>query len=358
MKNAPSYDVGCIQTLFEGFAVAFLCREGVIDPNAYVGEYLPELCFESARAPGRRIKVRNLLTHSTGYHAPSGIASKAGFPTWQHLVDYLSHSSEAFPPGTVCSWNGLGRGILIPLVERVTGSRMHDIVLELVCRNSGVNAVVSNEDSGWPSIMLTLTDIVRVIDTVLSSESLGLLSRLEAEKVPVVRRCVSSRSGNPVAYSWGLALFADGLWGQIGNGRSYSMGIRFDASLSFMTALSIGAASFARDLVLQFICGANGFLRPLGPDHALGSIVECDLADISGSYSGDVGDRVDVSVSGDMIEYQVYRGNEHVASVPMRLADDGVLVGDGRWDAFQVEFFPHPESGKPCLMLGQVAYRR
>jgi hypothetical protein len=160
-----------------------------------------------------------------------------------------------------------------------------------------------------------------------------------------------------VAYSWGLALFADGLWGQVGNSRSYSLGIRFNTSLSFMTAISIGAASFARDLVLQLICGASGFLRPASQNHTLGSIIDCNVADISGSYFGDIGDRIDVLVDSNMIKYSFFRENAHLASVPMQLSSAGILTGDGRSDAFQVEFFPHPESGRPCLTLGQIAYK-
>jgi hypothetical protein len=155
-----------------------------------------------------------------------------------------------------------------------------------------------------------------------------------------------------------MALFADDLWGQVGNGRSHTMGIRFDTTLSFFTALSIGAAPFARDLVLQYVSAANGYSRAPGPAHALGSIVGCNLGQIAGRYHGDVGDCIEVSLAKDLLECKISRKNEFVANVPMRVAEDGLLIGDGRWDAFQFEFFPHPETGEACLMLGQIAYKK
>ncbi|GGL41517.1 serine hydrolase domain-containing protein [Caulobacter rhizosphaerae] len=358
LSQAPDYDVGCIQTLLEGLALALLCQERVLDPDAMIGQYLPELNWDDVRAPGRRIRVRDLASHATGYHAPSGVAGEAGFDDWEAIVAYFRATPETFPPGQVCSWNGLGRSLLGPLVQRVTGRRLHEIVRARVRELGGFDPVISGEDSGWPAVLVSLDDLERFLLAAMGPGGpiSDLPTRLPAESVSVVRRPLSARSGNPIAYGFGVAQFADGLWGQSGNGRTYTMGLRFDLTMTLLTTLALGAPPFARDLVLQYLAGACGFMRQPAPSDVLGAIVSCSLDDLPGVYVGDYGDAVDVTTGGQDLRCAVSRRGEVLATIPMSATQDGVLIGNGRWNAFQFEFFPHPETGRPCLMLGQIAY--
>lgn len=348
------YDIGCIQTLIEGLVIVSLADSGAIDVDAHVGNYLPELSEKGFR-PGNSIRVLDLLSHSTGYHAPSGIPEKAGFATWREMVDYLSYTKPAFPPGVVCSWNVIGRTILLRLVERATGVPLDELAKRNVAEVTGRQPRVLNVERGCPTLMVGIDDLSAYVRSAFKSEQLG--KRLRNSVVPVVRNPISARSSAPVGYAFGLALYPDGLWGQTGNDVSYNLGLRFDDAGSFCLALAIGAPPFTRDLALQYLCTACGFVRRSCTPHVMGSTSGCELHELSGIYVADQSDEIRVSVAAEHVTCSFSRNKVHVANVQLKVEGE-LLVGDGRWDTHQIEFFRHPEHGGTCLTFGQISYAR
>ena len=349
----PNYDVGCIQTLLEGFIIASLSEDGTIDVHAPIGKYLPELTEEGSR-PGNSIRTRDLLAHATGYHAPTGIPSEAGFSTWRKFVEYLSYTKPAFPPGAVCSWNGLGRGILLHLVERATGIPLDELVRRRFVEITGRAPKLLNAGKGWPTLMASIDEIVNYIQVELKRGQ--LCNYLQTCTVPVVRNPISSRSNAPVGYAFGLALYPDGLWGQTSNGASYNVGVRFNEGASFCLALAIGANSYSRDLILQMLCSACGFVRRSSASHVMGSIIGCELDELGGTYVADLGDVIDVTVADDVVSCSFSRDGVRLANARLSAVNGALLVGDGRWNAHQIEFFRHPKDESVCLTFGQISY--
>jgi len=351
-RDGPErYDIGCIQTLAEGLVVASVAADGLIDVDAPVGEYLPELSREGSR-PGDRIRVRDLMSHATGYHATSGIPARAGFRSWREFLDYLSHAKPSFPPGTICSWNGLGRLMLLPAIERATGAPLHALLRSRVAEITGHEPDISNVESGWPRFLISIDDLVAYVRGTLNSD--WLQKKLRDCTIPVVRNPISSRSNAPIAYSFGLALYPEGLWGQTGNSADYNLGIKFNDTGSFCTALALGASPFGRDLALQYVCTAAGYTRRNSAPRVMGSIIGLSPDELSGVYFGDRGDEINV-VGGEEITCTFVRDKAHVATIRLK-ADNESIIGDGRWDMHQVEFFKHPDTGDTCLTFGQICY--
>lgn len=351
----PVYDIGCVQTLVDGLVMNALAKNGRIDVDAPLGWYLPELNTAGSR-PGLRICVKHLLAHATGYHASDGVPERAGVGSWDELVDYLAHTKPSFPAGAVCSWNGLGKNILTPLLERVVGIPYDDLVKREIGEMTGREPRILNMESGWPAFLVGIDDLVAYVQTALhASDFAGLLHRT---MVPVVRNPVASRSVNPIGYALGLALYPEGLWGQTGNAARYNIGLRFNLEQSFCAALSIGAPPFARDLVLRYLSIERGFTRPNYGDHVVGSILNCELQDIDGHYFGDKGDVIRVAVENHTVACTYSRNGAHIATISLALRGDGILVSDGRWDANQIEFRKLAETNQLILTLGQIAYAK
>lgn len=351
----PRYNMGCIQALPEAVVLELLFAEGIVDPAAPLGDYLPELVMSGGRPLTEGIRVRDVLSHATGYHTPSKLMESMSF---EEVVLYLQNKVPAFPPGTVCSWNNLGRHILEELVRRTTGKDVSQLIQELLHDVSVSEAVVHREKSGWLDIELSLDELTTFISRTLGPGGVGsaLMTRVADVSVPVVRRPVSSRSGYPVAYAHGIARYPDKLWGQNGVGSTYTLGVRFNQEVSFLNCLAVEAGPFARDLVLQLLAGAAGYIRDPSPVHAVGAIVDCDIASLAGNYIADGEERITVAVAHDRIACVVLRGDERIASIPLSLSENNILLADVRWSTLQIEFFPHPESGVACLVLGQVCY--
>jgi hypothetical protein len=349
----PVYDIGCIQTLVDGLVMNALAKNGRIDVDAPLGWYLPELNTAGSR-PGLRICVRHLLAHATGYHASNGVPEKAGVGSWDELVDYLAYTEPSFPAGIVCSWNGLGKTILKPLLERVVSLPYDELVKREIGEMIGREPRILNMETGWPAFMVGIDDLVAYVHVALSSTNFAAL--LKRTMVPVVRNPVASRSVNPIGYALGLALYPEGLWGQTGNGANYNLGLRFDLERSFCAALSIGAPAFARDLVLRYLSAARGFTRSNFEDHIVGTILGCALQDIEGRYFGDKGDVISVAVESPRVTCAYSRNGAHVATISLTLRDDEMLVSDGRWDSNQIEFCKLAETDQLILTLGQIAY--
>jgi hypothetical protein len=354
--SAPSYDMGCIQTLLEAIAIELLVQQGTLEPDAAIGFYLPELASSDSHAPGNRIRVRDALSHATGYHLPR---SFDGNPyDLNDLAAFFRSHRPSFPPGPVCSWNSLGRYILEALVKKVTGKALGAVV-EMHLRDF-VGTIANNgrNGAGWMTAVLSLDELMSFVMRTIAPGAPGsaLLSRLPTGNVPVVRRPVSARSAYPIAYSYGIPLFADGLWGQNGLGPGYALGIRFDPAMSLVTSLAVEGSAYYRDAIFRKISKLAGLARVPGLPGSAGALVSCDVSQIEGAYFADEGSKIVVKVNNDAVNCEVYIQGKFVTDLTLRLGDDDILLTDSGWEMFQIEFFPHPNTGIPCLTLGQVAY--
>jgi CubicO group peptidase (beta-lactamase class C family) len=114
--------------------VVLLARDGLINLDAAVGDYLPEYA-----GPGRAALIRHLLTHT------SGIPNFLTLPGFRDGAAHLDHTPAGltevfaalpleFPPGTRYGYSNSGYRLLDIIIEKVTGTPFAEVVAERVFR--------------------------------------------------------------------------------------------------------------------------------------------------------------------------------------------------------------------------------
>jgi D-alanyl-D-alanine carboxypeptidase len=145
-----------VTKLFTATAIMQLSERGLIDLDAPVGKYLPDIHL---RRDGREATVRQLLSHTSGMPNPLPV-------TWIHLAGEPGPGIDGwirqhigtdpkldFAPGTKTAYSNLGYVLLGKIVERVSGTPYERYVEENVlaplgCRASGF-AVTSDRATAY-----------------------------------------------------------------------------------------------------------------------------------------------------------------------------------------------------------------
>jgi CubicO group peptidase (beta-lactamase class C family) len=145
-----------VTKLFTATAILQLSERGLIDLDAPVSKYLPDVHLVR---DGREATVRQLLSHSAGLPNPVPV-------TWIHLAGERGPSLEGmirdriggdpkldFAPGTKSAYSNLGYVLLGRIVERVSGKPYTDyvetnVLAPLGCRASGF-AVPPDRATGY-----------------------------------------------------------------------------------------------------------------------------------------------------------------------------------------------------------------
>ncbi|WP_168356049.1 serine hydrolase [Sphingomonas gei] len=353
--SKPRYSVGCIEGLLQAITMEVLHQRTQVDLFAEASSYLPELRPAIGTSASDRLKVVHLLAHATGFHS----TNKAIIGDWQQVLEHLRTKGASFPPGTVCSWNGLGRRLLEELIIRVTGKAMSELTLTTIGELGVFTQAERRLESSSEDIMLELDELARLIRQAFRHG--GPAARLLTDRgasIPVIRHPVSPRSSYPIAYASGLAKYSSGLWGQNGIGPGYSLAIRFTSDLEDMIAIAAAVPPLARDLVISLVETTISGAVPVQARGPIGSVIGCDWQEVAGTYVADDEEFIVVELGCDLLLCSVWRGPELLARLDLRVTNGDILVADPRWSSFQVEFFKHPESSVACLTLGQVTYIR
>ena len=128
-----SFYLGSVTKLFTATAVQQLVDAGKLDLDADVNSYLDFRIADTY--PGRPIRLRHLLTHTSGFEDQVlGIATPAGTPV-PKLGPWLAAHQPARvrPPGTLASYDNYGVALAGYIVQRVSGESyqkyVHDHLL-------------------------------------------------------------------------------------------------------------------------------------------------------------------------------------------------------------------------------------
>lgn len=120
---ATRFAIGSNSKQFTAFAIDLLAREGRLDLDADVHEYVPEVPDF-----GARITIRQLLHHQSGIHdwvhpffiAGYNSSDKIDFDT---VMEFLRRQRRLnFPPGANYTYSNTGYVLLAEVVSRVTGT--------------------------------------------------------------------------------------------------------------------------------------------------------------------------------------------------------------------------------------------
>ncbi|MEM8897643.1 MAG: serine hydrolase domain-containing protein [Bacteroidota bacterium] len=127
-------NIGSVSKTFTATAVMQLREKGLIDLDADVSDYLPELTVRNPNHPEDSITVRQLLTHtssindSEAYDASYACGDPAvSLKDWiygyftEDSAFYTSDNFHSYAPGEEWNYSNVGFGVLGCVVESITG---------------------------------------------------------------------------------------------------------------------------------------------------------------------------------------------------------------------------------------------
>ena len=121
------FQIGSVTKLWTSTLVMQLVDEGEVELDATVRTYLPEFRIADEDA-ARRITVRQLLTHTSGFEGDIFTDTGVGDDCVERYLGVLHEVPQLFPPGAMWSYNNAGFTVLGRLVE-VLRAKPYDVCL-------------------------------------------------------------------------------------------------------------------------------------------------------------------------------------------------------------------------------------
>ena len=136
--DRTSFYLGSVAKLFTADAIQQLATAGRLDLNADVNRYLDFRIPETY--PGRPIRVRNLLTHTSGFEDEVlGLGTPTRVPPARLGHWLATHQPRRVrPPGTLASYDNYGVVLAGYVVQRVTGEPYQRYVRDHVLAPRGM----------------------------------------------------------------------------------------------------------------------------------------------------------------------------------------------------------------------------
>jgi D-alanyl-D-alanine carboxypeptidase len=132
------YRLASITKQFTAAAMLHLAEEGRLSLEDRISDYLPDY-----PDPGRRITIRNLLSHTSGLSDVAVVpfleeAGGVGY-TRDQIIDLVASQPLDFEPGTGHSYSNVGFMLAGVVIERVTGTTYADYLTNEVLRPLGLD---------------------------------------------------------------------------------------------------------------------------------------------------------------------------------------------------------------------------
>jgi CubicO group peptidase (beta-lactamase class C family) len=147
ITDSTRFVLASVSKQFTAFAVHLLVREGRIDLDADIRQYIPEL-----PDLGARITPRDLLHHTSGLRESLDLVRLAGWRPEDVLtmedVLRLAYRQRAlnFPPGSEYSYCNLGYVLLAELVRRTSGQPFSVFARERIFAPLGMKDTFFHDD--------------------------------------------------------------------------------------------------------------------------------------------------------------------------------------------------------------------
>ncbi len=239
------YRVGSISKLFTAILVLQLVEKGVLDLDAPISKYAPELVFEDSAGSKPPITLRQLLCHRAGIarESPVGSYFDDSEPGIEATVKSFLDARLVYPPGERTKYSNVGPTIAGYVIERVTGTpftrRAREALLDLlgmasssflpdresVKENLAEAFMVDFEGRFFPAPTFSLgtlpagnlyasaSDLARFLKAIFAGgelEGRRILDRATLESMFVVQP-----PGNPARSGFGLGFYMDRFEGRL-----------------------------------------------------------------------------------------------------------------------------------------------
>ena len=131
VNAATLFQIGSTTKTYTGTVMLLLAERGLVDLDAPVRTYVPELRLQDESA-ARTVTVLQLLNHTAGWAGDVREDSGAGDDARERFLDTLARAEQRSAPGTVASYNNAAVNLAGLVIERVTGKTYEAAVKELV----------------------------------------------------------------------------------------------------------------------------------------------------------------------------------------------------------------------------------
>lgn len=134
------YSIGSITKTFTALAIMKLSEEGKIDLNKSAKDYLPELKITSIAENGDILKIKNILTHTSGLpdDIKNGDLCSESINFWT-VIEELNKQVLTLPANWAMCYSNIGYDLLGCIIERVSGKRYEDYISENILSKLSMN---------------------------------------------------------------------------------------------------------------------------------------------------------------------------------------------------------------------------
>jgi D-alanyl-D-alanine carboxypeptidase len=154
------YSIGSISKQFTAAAILILQEQGKLSLDDPVGKYVPDL------TRGNEITIRQILSHTSGYQdfwPEDYLMTPMMKPaTAQQIIDTWAKKPLDFEPGTQWQYSNTGYVIAGLIVEKVSGRRLMDFLVEHIFRPLGMMSAWNSDEE-----KLTATDATPYVRAAL-----------------------------------------------------------------------------------------------------------------------------------------------------------------------------------------------
>lgn len=133
VTSDAAFPIGSITKCFTATVAMILGADGDVDPDAPIGDYVPEL-----DEPVAVLSLRHLLSHTSGLAASPGLGEAPPIATLRRCAEYISREDPVLPPGTGFSYSNSGYALVGLLIETITGMSWAEALEMILLRPLGI----------------------------------------------------------------------------------------------------------------------------------------------------------------------------------------------------------------------------
>jgi CubicO group peptidase (beta-lactamase class C family) len=407
MSEAAQFHIGCISSLLVDIVLLKLAALNLIDIDAPIGLYLPELAGAECST---QVHVRHLLSHTSGFQPPGREWLQAyGGRNWNAFVNFFRKTGPLFEPGSVFNYHGFDNVILRRILESLTGRKFEELASETLLRPFGIEFVAAPaapssraglaENHVWDpdireyrqqqatersitpasrdeSAIAMATSAMAKLGQLLMDWTVGRGSPVDEWPYPAANLLTTPviavpctkqtiwEQRIPTAFGLGCAQYEDGSFGFVGSSTGQCSAIHFDPQLSLVVSVGINARAVrVRDGIVASIFRSVRKAAHMVVESGADARSAVPDADVSGLYVCAKDDATINVVDADsrVLLRFIRRGAEDHESAPIvihRSSQDRPGQRLTSAPRIPVCFFREPQTNESCLMYGWRAYRR
>lgn len=134
-RTDTKFNLASLNKMFTSIAIAQLVEQGKLSFDDSLSKFMPDFPTKEA---AEKIKIKHLLTHSSGLGSYSVKASRQSVRTVDDFLKLAKDDKLAFEPGTSQKYSNNAFLVLGKVIEKASGQNYFDYVRENVYRRAGM----------------------------------------------------------------------------------------------------------------------------------------------------------------------------------------------------------------------------